>query len=38
VLVVNPEKWRTKASYVSARLVKRLLDLEEKAAQLKTGE
>ncbi len=29
VLLVSPEKWRTKASYVSARLVNRLIELEE---------
>ncbi len=39
VLVVNPEKWRTKAAHVSARLVNRLLELEEKVAPTKkTGE
>lgn len=30
VLLVSPERWRTKASYVSARLVNRLVELEEK--------
>lgn len=38
VLVVNPEKWRAKASHVSARLVNRLLEIEEKAAPSKNGE
>jgi len=38
VLLVSPEKWRTKASYVSARLVNRLVELEEAGAtEMKPG-
>lgn len=38
VLVVNPEKWRTKAAHISARLVNRLLELEKEAAKTTMGD